>query len=366
VSAVSDFLRASPWDEQAVQARAQEFVIEELLAHAEATGIEPELWVSIDDSTHSKDKGTKALEAVDWVYDPRSGNRSDPAKSRGKKKGKVCKGTTEVSLHVQMGELSYRFAFRLYLRESTIRRLNRKRAPEQRLKFKTKYRLARAMLEELRALLPKGIKVYVLFDKWSTSAKLLKYCRRQNWHVMAAIKSNRKLNGQRLDLYWNPSLRHKRYIKVNVADRTYWVRTLTGKLTDLPFEVCVVISKRHPGDKRPKYYVCTDLGLTAHQILHGYTKRWPVEVDYFDLKQRLGASDWRVHSFEATYRWMLVVHLALIFLQWRCTRAPDTNAIGEIIRRHRTAHACDILIAACQQALQAGDLAPVLARFTAT
>ncbi len=354
-SAAADFLRQSPWDEQEAQAKLQEFVIEDLLAQAERQGIEKVLWVSIDDSTHTKDKSTHALEVVDWVRDP---------KARGKSEKKVCKGTVEVSLHVKMGEVGYRFAFRMYLRESTVRRLNRKRAPEQRLKFKTKYRLARAMLEELRALLPKGIKVYVLFDSWYTSNKLLKYCRRQNWHIIGAIKFNRKLDGQRLDA-WNQSLKHRRYTQVNVADRTYWVRMIKGRLTKLPFEVCVVISKRHKGDHSPKYYVCSDLNLSAHRILNGYTKRWPVEVDYYDLKQRLGASDWRVQSVEATCKWMTVVHLALIFLQWSCHHAPNTRSMGEIIRQHRADHAREVLTAACEQVLQIGEIAPVLARFIA-
>ena len=354
-SAVADFLRQSPWDEEELQARLQEFVIQELLTQAEPGDEEPVLWISIDDSTHKKDKGTKALEIVDWVRDPQASSKS---------KKKTCKGAVEVSLHVQMGEVSYRFAFRLYLRESTVRRLNRKRERGQRLKFRTKYRLAREMLEELRALLPKGIKVYVLFDSWYTSNKLLKYCRRQGWHVIGAIKSNRKLNGQRLD-NWNQSLRHKRYTQVNVADRTYWVRVIKGRLTDLPFDVCLVISKRHKRDKNPKYYLCSDLGLTAHKILNGYTRRWPVEVDYFDLKQRLGASDWRVQSFEATYKWMLMVHLALIFLQWRRIHDPTTNSMGEIIRQHRADHARQILTAACELAIETGAIEPVLERFIA-
>jgi hypothetical protein len=64
-SAVADFLRQSPWDEEEMQARLQEFVVQELLTQAEQEGEEPILWVSIDDSTHKKDKATNALEVVD-------------------------------------------------------------------------------------------------------------------------------------------------------------------------------------------------------------------------------------------------------------------------------------------------------------
>jgi hypothetical protein len=43
----------------------------------------------------------------------------------------------------------------------------------------SKYALAREMLAELAELLPKGYPVYVLFDSWYASAKLIKFCRRQ-------------------------------------------------------------------------------------------------------------------------------------------------------------------------------------------
>ena len=82
--------------------------------------------------------------------------------------------------------------------------------------------------------------------------------------------------------------------------RIYLVRTLQGKLTKLPFTVCVLISKRHHRDKHPKYFLCTDLALSAQQILPMYQKRWPIEVDNFYVKQHLGLADFRVQAYEAT------------------------------------------------------------------
>jgi len=356
VSAASDFLRVSPWDEQQGEQQVQVFIIEDLLSQAQARGQLAVLWVSLDDSTHYKDKGTVALDGVDWVHDHAE---------RCSKKHR--KGLAEVSLHVQMGDIGYRFAFRTYVREQTVRRLNRQRAEdEERLAFKTKYCLAREMLAELRDLLPAIVRVYVLCDSWYTSAKLLKYCRRQGWSVIGALKPNRTLNGQRLDDL-DRSLWHTRYTKVRVADHTYWVRYVTGRLSKVPFEVGVVISRRHPGDKSPKYFLCTDLTLDAQEILAGYSRRWSIEVDYFDLKQYLGASDWRVQSLRATRRWWWVVHLALVFLQWRAHICPDggQRSIPALIRQQRADHAREVLVAACQEVLQTGSLESVLARFIA-
>lgn len=76
-----------------------------------------------------------------------------------------------------------------------MRRLNRQRPKGQRVHFISKTRLARQILSTLVPLLPKGWRVYVHFDAWYASAPLIRFCRRQGWHVVSAIKSNRKLDG---------------------------------------------------------------------------------------------------------------------------------------------------------------------------
>jgi hypothetical protein len=69
------------------------------------------------------------------------------------------------------------------------------------------------------------------------------------------LKSNRLLNGVQVRDH-NQRLKHRRYDRVTVtaADeerpRTYLVRSLTGKLSSLPEEVRVYISKKHNGDTR--------------------------------------------------------------------------------------------------------------------
>ncbi|WP_376790469.1 transposase [Thermoflexus sp.] len=133
----------------------------DLLQRAEAAGIESIIYVIIDDSLTRTDKDTTHLEAVDWVYDRAAAGKG------------------------------------------------------QCLRFKTKYKLAREMLEELRPYLPKGYQVYVLFDRRYAAGKLIKWTRRQGWHVICALKSNRKLNGVQVD-QWDQRLRHKRYTRARV------------------------------------------------------------------------------------------------------------------------------------------------------
>jgi len=68
-----------------------------------------------------------------------------------------------VEVRLELGTRSYAYDWRLSLREKTVRRLNRERDPEQRLRFRKKTTLAQEMLVEFHQLLPSGFQVYVLF-----------------------------------------------------------------------------------------------------------------------------------------------------------------------------------------------------------
>jgi len=363
-SAVADFFRVSPWEADEIYRALGPFVIADMLQRAAEEGVEPIIWASIDDSAARKDKDTHAQEAVDWIFDHSASGKGQTA---------YCKGAVHVTLRIQIGSYSYTFAWRLYLREKTVRRLNRKRPKEKRLRFKSKYLLAREMLEELRDLLPEGYTVYVLFDRWYGSGKLIKFIRRQGWHVICALKRNRTLNGIRVD-QWDQQLKHKRYTRIRVpaADgttRTYLVRSVQGRLSNVPLDVCVLISRRHNRDKHPKYFLCTDLNLTAQTALIWYGNRWPLEVDYWYLKQLLGLGDFRVQAYEAIEKWYAVLHLVLTFLQWRLykarARGESLRSLADVIHQHRAEHAQETLISACREAIRTGSIETVVQRFVA-
>ena len=355
-----DTLRISPWSAEDIRKPRRQFVIDEVKEYIQATG-EQLLYVSIDDSLGEKDKATKHLEAVEFHHDHNKGT---------KKKAAYTNGTVHVSLRIQIGEMSYAFGERLYLREKTVRRMNRKRPQEKRLRFRKKGSLAQELLAELKALLPSGLQLYVLFDSWYASNRLIKFCRRNGWHVICAIKSNRKFDGKKLSL-WNQTLKHRRYQRVSLAatdqkQLNYFVRSLKGRLNNLPFDVCVLLSKRHPRDKRPKYFLSTDTSLSARAILAKYQKRWAIEIDNFYVKQHLGLTDFRVQSFEATEKWFAIIYLAYVFLQWRLNHAtPDQHlhSIADVIRLHRQEHARTLLQTACQQAIDFLDLPAILRRY---
>jgi hypothetical protein len=53
-----------------------------------------------------------------------------------------------LEVRLELGARSYAYDWRLYLREKTVRRLNRARTPEPRLRFRKKTTLAYALLAE--------------------------------------------------------------------------------------------------------------------------------------------------------------------------------------------------------------------------
>jgi len=353
----ADFFRQSPWDDPALEQSRRRFVIGDLLRRGHAPGQRLTIAVTLDDSTTRKDKGTTALQAVDWTF--------DHAQHRN------CKGAVHVALRVHIGPYSYPFSWRLYLRAKTVRRLNKARPGEGRLSFRSKLTLAREMLTELKPFLPQDAAVVVLFDRWYASAQLINFIRAQGWHVIGAIKSNRRLNGTRLS-DCDKRQKHLWYAPVRVAtadepSRAYHVREATGRLSRVRERVRVIISRRHPRDKRPKYFLCTDLSLSAREILTWYAQRWPQEVDFWYLKQRLGLGDFRVQSYEAISRWYAVQYLALTFLTWRAYEGQALGATGsgpaEVLADIRAWHARDALSAACQEVLRTGDITQVLRRF---
>jgi len=356
----ADCLRISPWTAEDLRKPLHVFEVRDLIARAEAAGEPKIIWVSIDDSLAEKDKNTRHLDLVDFHHDHLEST---------KKKANYKNGAAYVECKIEVGSFSYTFDLKPYLRERTVRRINRKRGKKNRIRFRTKYKIAREMLDELKSLLPKNYQVYVLFDSWYASAKLIKFCRRQGWHVICAIKSNRILNGKKVREQ-DQLLRHQRYTKVRVfaADGTskeYLVRSIKGHIKDVPFEVCVFTSRRHHRDKSPKYFLCTDLSLGAQTVLNWYKKRWPCEVTNSYLKNRLGLGDFRVQSYEAGDKWFATVLLSMVYLEFRFNeeKGKRIKSLADVIRLHRTEHACELLVEACREALKLGAIEPVLQRF---
>jgi hypothetical protein len=111
--------------------------------------------------------------------------------------------------------------------------------------------------------------------------------------------------------------------------------------------------------------MCTDLTRTAQRALQGYGVRWSCEVVNFYLKTQLGLADFRVQSYEAVDKYMVVVLLTWVYVERRFEqeRAAQIKTYGDIIRRHRDEHAVDWLTGALEMMRETGDMQQVLQHF---
>jgi len=359
-SNMADFLRISPWKATHVREALRANQVAWLVEQSQADGVSPNIYINLDDSLGEKDKHTRHLEPVDWFHDHSESSRTRP---------RFKNGFCYLVCTLRIGERVATVDLRLYLREKTVRRLNRRRAPGQRIPFRSKSSLARLILEDLRPLLPRGWRVHVQFDSWYASARLIKYVHRQGWQTTCGLKCNRKLNGLRLDQLAY-KLRHRRYthVRVTAADgnkTTYYVRDTIGRLNKVPFKVRVFFSKRHPREKSPAYFMSTALTRSAQRALQGYRGRWSCEVVNFYLKTQLGLSDFRVQSYEAVDKYVLVVFLTWAYVERRFEQERSTHikTYGDLIRRHRSEHAQAWLTSALEMMAETGDMQLVLQRF---
>jgi hypothetical protein len=332
-SAFTDFFTYSPWDNREVCRAALRYLVRWVLEENLDTLIPNAVTISIDDSKSPKPKTSLHFEVTGWHFDTNEG--------RGFEHGVVF-----ITVHIACGKRSVPLALKLYLRKNTVRKINRARKKGQRLPFKSKLTLAKEILKELAALLPKEQPVYVLFDSWYASKKLIKLCRHLGYHVICALKHNRKFKKQgaakarqlsQLTRYIRT--REFKAVTVSSSDSStrYWVRTLRGNLPGLNDEVSIIVSKRNQRDKRPEYFLCTDLTLAAQEVLSRYARRWAVEVDHLYLKMRLGLGDFRLRRYEGITKYFDLVGLTLAYLYWR--KIDDAEAefktLSDVIAQHR-------------------------------
>lgn len=337
--ALADFMRVSPWDSQAVQHALTRFLLQTVAAIQQRTGWRL-LFLSVDDALCPKDLATHALEAVSFHYD-----HVQPRRQQGKFTNSSC----YVMVHLQLGPVQFTVNWRLYLKRKQVAKLKRQHAAQglPKLTYRKMSALVEEMLTEIAPLLPKGCRVYVLFDAWYDNQYLLKFIRKQGWHWICATRSNRVLSERPLSQWWM-HLNHQRIERVSVRSatrsHTYSTRSVVGKLRHYHDPVIAILSKRVRRDSHPAYFLCSDVKLSVRIILKYYGYRWQTEVDNRYLKERFGLADYRVHSVEAIQHWHVLVFAAYAFVQYQraVPLLQDSHAtlqpLSEVLAAHQRWH----------------------------
>ena len=177
--------------------------------------------------------------------------------------------------------------------------------------FQSKITLAQKIIQALR--LPTPCKLYVLVDSWYWTKSLAKVCRRCGYHMISQLKSNSVLwrNGAKTSVACLVNLLSS-YREVSLfiygKTKTLQIAKFIGEMKGVG-EVAVVVVKEKR--KKPTYLVCTNVHVSAVDIIQYYAKRWKIEQMIKDLKQRLGFGDYQVRDLQAILR-----HVALVLLSY--------------------------------------------------
>jgi hypothetical protein len=128
---------------------------------------------------------------------------------------------------------------------------------------------------------------------------------RQWYQIAEFFRNHRRLKWQTIRLMTNGAKRKR--MDFRVRDTVAYLRYV-GKVQ----LVCSEFKNRPEG--RRKYLACSDLRVTARQIVLGYRLRWAVELFHKDVKQNLGFEDVATHGFDSVKAHVHWVYCAYILL----------------------------------------------------
>ncbi|MBM3210926.1 transposase [Candidatus Poribacteria bacterium] len=203
------------------------------------------------------------------------------------------------------------------------------------IKYRTQVQLAEMMLRY--AVLPKDMKVVVVFDSFFPSKSLIDMIKQKGYHFVCSAKKNRvdSETGKPLNEICEEHI-SKGHIKDRVDIRVPSKRsrynhssaeryetktfiTYTEKHTISKMgEVKVVFSHKEGKNVQLKdmRYILTDmLDLTTSQILTIYTYRWQIELFFKELKSYLGFGNYQMLTFKAIIRHVDCVIMAFMYLE---------------------------------------------------
>lgn len=71
-----------------------------------------------------------------------------------------------------------------------------------------------------------------------------------------------------------------------------------------------------------------DLKMSTKQLLKHYTKRWPIEIFFREVKQNLGMRQYQIRTLKGIKRFMLMIQFVYLYLK-RMT--SNNSCMGEIL-----------------------------------
>ncbi len=129
-------------------------------------------------------------------------------------------------------------------------------------------------------------------------------------HVVCQLKSNKKIDGDvNVSELADTVKYHKVKIKVRKKEKVYLAYEQIVEIPGLG-DVKLVISRRGK-DKKPNFYMSTNLDLTMEEVLETYGNRWSIELAHREANQKFGFKEYQMMNKKGIERFM-----QLSFLAW--------------------------------------------------
>lgn len=158
----------------------------------------------------------------------------------------------------------------------------------------------------------RSVKSEVLYQ---TTPKSRQWC-----HIATFFRHHRRLKWQTIRFMTSGAKRKRMEFRIR---HTIGYLRYVGQVQ----LVCSEFKKRPEG--RRKYLACSDVNVTARQIVLGYRLRWAVELFHKDVKQNLGFEDVATSGFDSVKAHVYWVYCAYILLHMSPPGvSPDTKSLG--------------------------------------
>jgi SRSO17 transposase len=222
---------------------------------------------------------------------------------------------------------------------------------QHRIKFKTQVELAAQMIRDAPIPLDVG-KVIVLADEYYEGGTVHQVCATKGYSYIMPTDSRRCLadkQGHRTAVTLHERGRHlsrrlfRKIVLVEGQEKTvsyrrlsepgrktkrvYRAHTEAQMVTGLDLVRITYSWKRkrrkgkYSGGDTYKVLVSNDMTLSVEQIIEYYELRWQIELFFRELKSAIGFNRFRGDSFTAYARFVSMVLLSFLFLEW--TRFTD-------------------------------------------
>jgi hypothetical protein len=250
--------------------------------------------------------GDDVLLHVDDTFAGKTGDATDGvAELYNPAEGELEQGNKFVTSCIQVGDVYVPYLARMYIPEDL--------SPNFEKPFKKKTEIAvEDIITPLQ--LPVGAALTVVFDSAYYGGKRVATIQEQGHDVICRYKSSNHVSplgevwSQRVDEFSSTLEYEPTTITVRGNEKTYRVASEIVEIEDVG-PVKIVASKTDDGTTR--YYLSTDLGRSAAEILELVEHRWNIETLHQESDKKFGFKQYQLERKEAIER-----YIQLVFLAW--------------------------------------------------